>query len=58
MPNTIERYYGVKGLYTLAVHLGVVMTELRRHVDASIVENFANNKYVKDYVSQHQALLT
>lgn len=32
MSNAIERYYGSKGLHSLAVHPGVIQTELSRHL--------------------------
>ncbi|KAH7110371.1 short-chain dehydrogenase/reductase-like protein [Dendryphion nanum] len=39
MSNAIERYYGSKGLHSLAVHPGVIQTELSRHLDPAFLEN-------------------
>ncbi|KAF2845459.1 NAD(P)-binding protein [Plenodomus tracheiphilus IPT5] len=41
MSNAIERYYGSKGLHALAVHPGVIYTELSRHLDSAFLENMA-----------------
>jgi NAD(P)-dependent dehydrogenase (short-subunit alcohol dehydrogenase family) len=41
MSNAIERYYGSKGLHSLAVHPGVIQTELSRHLDPAFLEDFA-----------------
>ncbi|KAH7070364.1 short-chain dehydrogenase/reductase-like protein [Paraphoma chrysanthemicola] len=43
MSNAIERYYGSKGLHSNAIHPGVIMTELIRHLDKAFLENFAQN---------------
>ncbi|RYO15407.1 hypothetical protein AA0113_g795 [Alternaria arborescens] len=40
MSNAIERYYGAKGLHALAVHPGVIMTELTRHLDPKVAQGF------------------
>jgi NAD(P)-dependent dehydrogenase (short-subunit alcohol dehydrogenase family) len=42
MSNAIERYYGAQGIHSLAVHPGIVRTELTRHMDPSSLE--ASNK--------------
>jgi NAD(P)-dependent dehydrogenase (short-subunit alcohol dehydrogenase family) len=36
MSNAIERYYGAMGLHAVAVHPGIIMTELTRHMDESV----------------------
>jgi NAD(P)-dependent dehydrogenase (short-subunit alcohol dehydrogenase family) len=37
MSNAIERYYGSRGLHSLAVHPGVIQTELSRHLDPAFL---------------------
>ncbi|KAH6629324.1 WW domain-containing oxidoreductase [Boeremia exigua] len=44
MSNEIERRYGAKGLHSLAVHPGGIMTELTRHLSSDFLENFSQNK--------------
>lgn len=41
MSNAIERYYGSQGLHSLAVHPGVIQTELSRHLDDTFLEKVA-----------------
>ncbi|KAI8941181.1 hypothetical protein NX059_002418 [Plenodomus lindquistii] len=47
MSNAIERYYGTMGLHALAVHPGVIVTELIRHMDPRVAQGLMGGPSTK-----------
>ncbi|KAJ4982598.1 WW domain-containing oxidoreductase [Stagonosporopsis vannaccii] len=59
MSNAIERYYGSKGLHSLAVHPGVIQTEFSRHLDPAFLEGLSkDNKMTAHLKSIEQGAAT
>ncbi|KAK7420367.1 hypothetical protein QQX98_002790 [Neonectria punicea] len=44
MANEIERRYGAKGLHGLAVHPGIIGTNLGQYLDPSVMKSMAEDK--------------